>query len=501
MLALFGAAAALELTAHLFSKVRWLRRVFAVGAIVAGGLTAGALAAMRPNVFSVLLVLLSLYRLLNMMRVMQERMHEHYLRHATRTTSLTLMGLQVLVLAGWWGWNAWHTTGYTTWLIVVGVQVFGAALLLVSTLRSLKKTALPPASKHYSDKELPTVTVAIPARNETEDLQLCLQTVIASDYPKLEVVVLDDCSQTKRTPEIIKTFAHDGVRFIQGKDPSETWLPKNQAYDRLAQEASGEYILFCGVDVRFTPQSIRELVATMIARNKQMICVLPERQKSAYGRFSLIQAMRYWWELAPPRRLFNRPAVLSSCWIITQKALKDGGGFVSVARSIVPEAHFAKTLLASDGYSFVRSGHALGIESNKAAAEQRNTAMRMRYPQLHRRPEQVIVVALFELFALVGPFVLAIGGFWLPVNALAQAGAAVASTLLIVTYELVVRSTKVNHLLLGLVGQPLAALTDIGLLHYSMWKYEFSTVDWKGRNICIPAMHVVPHLPDLDAKP
>jgi len=38
-------------------------------------------------------------------------------------------------------------------------------------------------------------------------------------------------------------------------------------------------------------------------------------------------------------------------------------------------------------------------------------------------------------------------------------------------------------------------LSDLFLINYSMWKYEFSDVDWKGRNVCIPVMHVVPTLP------
>lgn len=495
MVVLFGGAVLLELLVALFSGIRWLRRGIAILALGAGGLVAGALVAMRPNVFSVLLAVLSLYRLLNMMRVVEERMHAEYLRHATRTTSFSLIGMQIVTVVAWWGWNTWHTTGRVAWTVVAGLQLVVALLLLVSVARNLKKTAWPESDKHYSDKELPTVTVAIPARNETEDLQQCLQTVIASDYPKLEVIVLDDCSQIKRTPEIIKQFAHDGVRFIQGEAPSDTWLPKNQAYDRLAREASGEYILFAGVDTRFAPHSVRRLVATLLTRKKQMVSVLPERQKSAYGQFSLIQAMRQWWELAPPRRLFNRPPVLSSCWVIQRQALHKTGGFVAVARSIVPEAYFAKALVGADGYSFLRAGLGLGIESSKTTRDQRDTATRMRYPQLHRRPEQVALASLGELIVLLGPFVLAIGGFWLPIDPLPHALAAAASALLVITYELVVRSTKVNSFWLGIVGQPLAVLTDIGLLHYSMWKYEFSIVEWKGRNICIPAMHVVPHLP------
>lgn len=36
----------------------------------------------------------------------------------------------------------------------------------------------------------------------------------------------------------------------------------------------------------------------------------------------------------------------------------------------------------------------------------------------------------------------------------------------------------------------------IGLL--SMYKYEFSEVIWKDRNICEPVMHTIPKLPPTD---
>lgn len=466
-----------------------------MASMIIGSFTVGALVVVQCNVLSVLILLTGLYRAFNMIRIIEGRMHEEYLRRATRRTSLILILMQAVLFACWWAWDSYHTTGLITWGVVGILQAVAAAILLASTIRNLIRTKWPLQLEHYSDKDLPTVTIAIPARNETEDLQQCLESVVASDYPKLEIIVLDDCSQLRRTPQIIKEFAHAGVRFVQGHEPRETWLPKNEAYDRLANEASGQYILFCGVDVRFAPHSVRDLVTVMLARKKKMLSLLPQRQRSAYGRLSLIQAMRYWWELVLPRRLFNRPPVISSCWIIEAQALKEEGGFAAVARSIVPEAHFARQLIAADEYSFLRSNDALGIESSKHVADQRNTAVRMRYPQMHRRPEQTALITLLELFFLVLPFVLATAGFWLAIGTVAHVMAIIASTLLIVTYELVVRKTRVNAWWFGLVAQPFAALIDIGLLHYSMWKYEFSVVEWKGRNVCVPVMHVVPHLP------
>jgi len=473
-----------------------LRKILAVMAMFFMGMAASVLLLWKCNLFTLALFWLSLYHVINYMRLVKGRMHERYLRRSTVRTSLLLFFVQGLVVLGWLAWNQWHTTGHTTWTVVAVMQLVAAAVSLFFMLRTIQRTSWPAAQKHYTDGELPTLSVAIPARNETDDLQDCLRSLVASDYPKLEILVLDDCSQTKRTPEIIRSFAHDGVRFLQGEQPQPTWLAKNQAYEHLLRESNGQYILFCGVDVRFAPDSLRKLVSLMLARGKIMASVLPVRSPQAYGTTSLIQAMRYWWELVPPRRLLKRPPVLSTCWIMERKALAGAGGFKSVARSIVPEAHFARyAARTQDGYSFWRAGLGIGIQSVKTVADQRDTAIRMRYPQVHRRPEQVAIHSFLEMFFLLLPFALSLGGFVFDIGTLAQVTATLTCLLLVVIHELVVLSTKVNTWWFGLVAPPFMILTDVALLHYSMWKYEFSIVEWKGRNVCIPAMHVVPRLP------
>lgn len=465
--------------------------------IVLTAFTTGVFVMWRPNTLSVLLALVTLYRLFNLIRTRKGRMHEKYLRNVTKRTGLVLAITQIIFFGMWWLWSASTENRRVVWLGVAITQLVVGAILLVSTLRRLQHTKPTQPEKHYSDIALPTLSVAIPARNETQDLEECLVSLVGSNYPKLEILVLDDCSQNKRTPEIIRSFAHDGVRFIEGEQPKETWLPKNQAYDRLVREASGEYILFCGVDMRFDPTSLRKIISSMLARDKQMMSILPSRAKAA-NQSALLQAMRYWWELAPPRRLFRRPPVISSCWVIARKSLVLTGGFPAVSRSIVPEAFFARQLIANDGYSFIRSADMLGVLSVKSPAEQRDTAIRTRYPQLHRRPEFVFFVTLAELTLLVLPFITALAGWWLPVSGVTHVLAAIACVLLTITYVCVVRTTRVNSWLMSLVGQPIVALVDIAVLHISMWQYEFSEVQWKGRNVCIPVMHTYPHLPKID---
>jgi chlorobactene glucosyltransferase len=492
----FLASALLE---FLLVGVRPLWRVrtpLAVGATVLTAFAAGGVVAWEPNVFSALLLVVSLYRVFNMTRITQNRMHEAYLRRATRRTTAALLGMQAAVGLAWWAWHVLEPAPHAMWMLAALVQLGVALVLLASTFRRIRHTAWPRSTGNLPDTELPTVTVAIPARNETEDLERCLESIIANDYPKLEILVLDDCSQNRKTSEIIRAFAHDGVRFIRGQEPSETWLPKNQAYDRLADEASGQYILFCGVDVRFGPESIRQVVNQMISHKKEMVAILPWRADGSGNAFT--QSLRYWWELVPPRRLFRRPPVLSTCWVINRALLEKSGGFQAVARSITPEAHFARTAAARDTYSFVRASQASDIASVKAPAEQRATMLRTRYPQLHRRPENVLALTLLELFLFVSPFVMVVVGFWVEAGGGAIVLWLLTCLVLITAYEHMARATRTVTMWTGPLAVPLGMLYDVWLVHHSMWLYEFSVVEWKGRNVCIPAMHVIPHLPKLE---
>ncbi|MCA9331175.1 glycosyltransferase family 2 protein, partial [Candidatus Saccharibacteria bacterium] len=260
-----------------------------------------------------------------------------------------------------------------TWLIP-WVQIGVATLLCATTFRTLRATAARPTEGRFADRDLPSVTIAIPARNETKDLEECLRTVLASDYPKLEVIVLDDCSQLP-TADVVKGFAQQGVRFIPGKPPAKRWLAKNQAYQKLYNEASGDIILFCGVDIRFGVSAVRETVYQMLERHKRMVSVLPVRQHASL-QDSYIQPIRYWWELVLPRKFFNRPAVLSTCWAIYHEDIHALGSFKATSRSVMPEQYFARELVRKDAYSFLRSSASLDVATVKSLEEQRRTALR-----------------------------------------------------------------------------------------------------------------------------
>jgi chlorobactene glucosyltransferase len=478
---------------------RW-RKALAIALIIALSLNTGFLLADYLSACAVLLAICNLYRLINLLRLVEGRMQADYLYHATRQTTVWLIGLQLLVYGVDRLTELYHVNSLSYFYSLAILQLLVGLVILASTLRHLKTTRPPADLKGYADRDLPSLTVAIPARNETEDLEACLRSLIASTYPKLEILVLDDCSQNKRTPEIIRDFAHDGVRFIAGAEPPEQWLAKNYVYEQLALEANGELLLFCGVDTRFEPGSLTAIVKTMLQKRKTMVSLVPRNQLGNPWAIAayVLQPSRYAWELALPRRLLRRPPVLSTCWLITREALRAAGGFAAVSRKGVPESYLARFAAArNDGYSFLQADGELAVTSVKTFSAQRDTAIRTRYLQLHKRPELVALVGLAEFTVLVWPLIIAIVAAVTANWALALTAALAYLTQALV-YLVTVRLTYRRLLLPSLWLLPVAALHDIGLLNYSMWQYEFNEVLWKGRNVCIPLMRTIPELPKID---
>lgn len=469
------------------------KRVLACTLIPALALLSGLLAGTYTSVWTGVIFLFSIYRIINLLRVLEGRMQPDHLFRSTRQTSLWLIGLQLAAAATGSLDERYSWLGATWPFLLTGFQLAVATLLWMSTIRSLRTTKPPASRKTIADHELPTLSVAIPARNETDDLDACLQSLVMSDYPKLEILVLDDCSQNKSTPGIIRDFAHAGVRFVAGKTPPTHWLAKNYAYDQLAKEANGDQLLFCGVDTRFQPETLRTMVETLLQKRKSMISFLPHNQVPT--RFSveslLVQPARYAWELSLPRRQLRRPPVLSTCWLISTKELKAAGGFEAVSRSIAPESYFAKSSTRhKDGYSFMQSDQTMDLGSTKSLAEQRGTAIRTRYPQLHRRPELVSLFGLGEVVAFVLPIVMLVLNLSHH-NWLLATGSLATLALLVDFYSRIVSLAYRQFLWRGLWALPLVALYDLGLLNYSMWQYEFREVIWKGRNVCIPVMRTI----------
>ena len=105
---------------------------------------------------------------------------------------------------------------------------------------------------------MPSVTICIPARNEEDHIADCLRSVLALDYPRFDVIVVDDRS-TDRTPGILDQLAASDprVNVIHNTQTPDGWMGKCYALHLAAQGAQSPWLLFLDADTRHHPQCLR----------------------------------------------------------------------------------------------------------------------------------------------------------------------------------------------------------------------------------------------------
>lgn len=325
--------------------------------------------------------------------------------------------------------------------------------------------------------EAPSVSVCIPARNEMHAMSQCLESVLASDYKKLEIVVYDD-SSADDTSILVKSFAHAGVRFVPGGDLPDGWLGRNHAFDVLAREASGTYLVFLDVDTLIKPTTISQLVGYMMTENVTMASVLPARTDT--GRAStLFGHLRYFWEIVLARTA--APATSSALWMIRRRELLDQlGGFAPHHDEVRPEAHIA-AMLGSSQYHCLIATKTLGVTYEKRWSSQVETSRRLLLPMLggawYGALGGVVVLALLNIpsLALLSGLIVGWGAVQTLSLVLLIAG--------MLVYGLYLSRMWYSRQWLGALLWPYSIMQELILFVSSVLGYARHTITWKGRSV------------------
>ena len=177
--------------------------------------------------------------------------------------------------------------------VLAGLALF--FINLIMNLVALKR----PSKRAVVPDDPPLVSVLIPARNEEDNIQRCLASVLAQDYPNFEVLVLDDNS-TDKTAEIASGIAENDsrVQLIRGKPLPDGWAGKCYACHQLSQNARGSWLLFVDADTVSRPHMMRSTLQLAILNNAAMLSGFPRQKVSGITQKMVIPIIFYFLVMA-----------------------------------------------------------------------------------------------------------------------------------------------------------------------------------------------------------
>ena len=352
--------------------------------------------------------------------------------------------------------------------VLIGLVCVIDVFVMVKLFLSLKMLRIG-AVEAIESQDLPTVSVCISARNETHAMTQCLERIVASDYPKLEVIVLDDGSRDN-TSLLIKSFAHAGVRFIEGSSLPDGWLGKNYAQSILANEASGKLVFFLDVDTLIAKDTITRAVTYYVRSSARMVSIIPLRNDN-WTSSTLLATMRYFWALT--RFSPARPRAVANAWLIErQKIIDEFHSDATLSASMQLETTVAKRLARESAYRLIVSDKWLGLRYEKKWNSQVETSIRLLYPQCHNNVLQVLGLLILLIVAL-SPYILV----WLDIRFLIL----IIMQYIVAYYYL--SHTWAKYRWIGALILPYTLVQEAILLVVSAYRYNFGTITWKGRPI------------------
>ena len=235
-------------------------------------------------------------------------------------------------------------------LFIVLFILFGLASSLANFFTVRRFDQYPPAEKY------PFVSVLVPARNEANNIEVCVISLLAQDYPDFEVLVLNDNS-TDDTSLILEQLARsDGrLRVIQGAPLPDDWLGKHWACHQLDQAASGDLILFTDADTQHSPDMLRASVSALIAEQADLVTAFPRQEMGTWGERLLVPFMCWGIFTFIPIGLVQKmrwPLLsisIGQFMLFRRTAYDKLGGFAVVKREVVDDVCMGRILMTNGG--------------------------------------------------------------------------------------------------------------------------------------------------------
>lgn len=364
------------------------------------------------------------------------------------------------------------------------IAIILLTMLLIAIVNAAVGLRLRPGAGQ-EQVEGPFVSLLAPARNEAPAIASTVAGLLAQDYPRFELLILDDHSEDG-TAAIAQAASRGDPRFrlLAGADLPPGWLGKNWACQQLGQAARGDLLVFTDADVRWQPEALAALVRLGERESADLLTIWPTQQTETWAERLVVPLMALVVLAYLPLPLVHHTrfaafaAANGQCLAFRRRAYDQVGGHAAVRNQIVEDIVFARRIKGQglrlrmadgnhliacrmyDGWPSVRDGYAKNILAGYGG-----------------HVWALVLAALFHWFVFLGP--------WLWLAAALVAGGPVvwpaalaALTIAVRGLTAVLSRQRAGDALL----MPVSVLLMTAIAARALWwRWRYGGPTWKGR--------------------
>jgi hypothetical protein len=330
------------------------------------------------------------------------------------------------------------------------------------------------------------VSILLPARDEAHRITPTLRSLLAQEgLPDLEILILDDGS-TDGTGDVIRQVVGSDprVKVIDGPDdlPPSGWLGKSWACHRLAQEASGDVLVFVDADVQLSARAVASTIHHMREGGLDLLSPYP-RQVAITRAERITQPLVTWsWVTALPIRITERShypsmaAAIGQFLVVDARAYRISGGHAAVSDLILEDVGILRAVKRAGFQGAPADGSAIA-----------SCRMYSSWPEIYEgytksvwsvvQPSPVAyTLAAVMVLAYVAPPIFALVG---PSRGARAWGAAGYGAGVLGRYVVARRTGE--RIWPDVLLQPASVATFAGLIVTSLHRHRAGTLTWRGR--------------------
>ncbi len=259
-------------------------------------------------------------------------------------------------------------------LIAILIGICGTWIFLIkSMINSFRLT--PYLDKFENTSKLsPKVSIILPARNEEEFIDKCLDSLIEQNYENYEIIAIDD-SSNDATRKIISEYAkkYSKIISVSARSKPEGWMGKNWACVEGYRRSTGEILLFTDADTHHSKNVISLAVSHLISLELDALSAIPKMVTFDFWTRITLPMISTFLHTRFSALNVNNPSkktgyFFGSFFILKKKTYKEIGTHEGVKQEIIEDGALGKKVKEL-GYKEVKEGVGATLGPGPAAGE------------------------------------------------------------------------------------------------------------------------------------